>query len=96
VNSFRAFPNDLTYPTEIAARTWHYALNHGKPIDHHNNGFGESFKVGIGNGRATIYVRINDRHLRFEGAANTPHHACIAHAARTPLSRRPADERFGR
>lgn len=74
---------DLTDPVEITARAWHHALNAATPTAHQNDSFGESFKTSARDG-TTIYVRINERHVRFQGEANTPHHACIRHALTAP------------
>ncbi len=74
----------LSDPVEITARAWHHALNAAPPTDHRNDSFGESFKTTSG----TIYVRINERHVRFTGDATTPHHTCIRHALSTPARTR--------
>lgn len=69
-----------TDPIAIAEHAWHAALNARPPVDWRNTACGESFKAGCGP-VAAIYVRINDRHFRFDDDATLPHEACCRRVA---------------
>ena len=69
-----------TEPVEIDEAAWHEALNMLPPLAWQNTACGESFKSSerITGAITAIYVRINDRHFRFDDSVTMPHADCCA------------------
>jgi len=72
-----------TAPSEISEHAFHAVLNAGAPVDWRNTAHGESFKRAqdATTAIAAIYVRINDRHFRFDDDIALAHDQCCRRVA---------------